>query len=299
MQMPIRYDGHVFAQIDTAHLDPGTLDEQPGTRIRSARSAATRRSRRRTRWPRIDRESAGRCTRPPRARALGAGYLTDAALRSRHVAARFPRALPGRRRALSLRRRPGQFLGECVAAAGNEQRAVVLGDARPVDGRGLGRRAPRRRDVRASVDVGRTNLFAELGAGVLSGRNVERNAEVTLRTGFTVPVYERATMKVSTGRRQRMALRGEPALLHVRAGRPTARNATSLGVPIEWAGRHDALSWDLTVTGGISNSYEKDSLYYPMSSDQRAAQVAAGFVYGQLDARRVVLAGSTGSSSTA
>ncbi|MGN6668207.1 MAG: cellulose synthase subunit BcsC-related outer membrane protein, partial [Trinickia sp.] len=37
----------------------------------------------------------------------------------------------------------------------------------------------------------------------------------------------------------------------------------SVGVPIEWIGRRGALKWDLTATVGASNSYEKDSPYYP------------------------------------
>jgi hypothetical protein len=37
----------------------------------------------------------------------------------------------------------------------------------------------------------------------------------------------------------------------------------SLGVPIEWAGRYDALNWDVTATVGVSNSYERSAPYYP------------------------------------
>jgi hypothetical protein len=37
----------------------------------------------------------------------------------------------------------------------------------------------------------------------------------------------------------------------------------SLGVPVEWNGRRGGLTWDLTATVGMSNSYEKDSPYYP------------------------------------
>ncbi|WP_241018136.1 cellulose synthase subunit BcsC-related outer membrane protein, partial [Burkholderia sp. Ac-20349] len=144
-------------------------------------------------------------------------------------------------------------------------------------------------NLRASVDVGRTNLFAELGAGVLSGRNVERNAAVTLRTGFTMPVYERATMKVSTGLVGNAWHYAQNLRYYTygQGGYYSPQRYLSLGVPIEWAGRHDALSWDLTVTGGISNSYEKDSLYYPTFSNLRAEQVAAGLVYAGSSTRGV------------
>jgi hypothetical protein len=38
----------------------------------------------------------------------------------------------------------------------------------------------------------------------------------------------------------------------------------SLGVPLEWAGRRGALKWDLSVTAGVSNSYEKNAPDYPI-----------------------------------
>ncbi|CAN0620016.1 cellulose synthase operon protein C [Burkholderia multivorans] len=121
-------------------------------------------------------------------------------------------------------------------------------------------------DLHASADIGSVSVFADLGAGVLSGRNVESNAEVTLRTGFTAPVYRRADMRINAGlvgsawhyaQNQRFYTYGQ-------GGYYSPQRYLSLGLPVEWAGRHDALSWDLTVTGGISNSYEKGASYYPV-----------------------------------
>ncbi|CAN0619835.1 cellulose synthase operon protein C [Burkholderia multivorans] len=121
-------------------------------------------------------------------------------------------------------------------------------------------------DLHASADIGSLSVFADLGAGVLSGRNVESNAEVTLRTGFMASVYRRADMRVNAGlvgsawhyaQNQRFYTYGQ-------GGYYSPQRYLSLGLPVEWAGRHDALSWDLTVTGGISNSYEKGSPYYPV-----------------------------------
>jgi len=120
-------------------------------------------------------------------------------------------------------------------------------------------------DFHSAVDIGTTSVFADVGAGMLTGRNVASNQEVTLRTGFTLPLYQRLNTLVSTGlvgnvwhytNNQRFYSFGQ-------GGYYSPQRYLSLGVPIEWAGRRDALNWDLTATVGVSNSYEKDSPYYP------------------------------------
>ncbi|MCA8233562.1 cellulose synthase subunit BcsC-related outer membrane protein [Burkholderia cenocepacia] len=292
MQMPIRYDGHVFAQIDTVHLDPGTLDTSvPGAySLKTFGTYAALRAQ-------PDPQAAALIANPPGSLhqsttgvALGAGYLSDA---WRVDLGTSPLGFPVHYLVGGVRYRfdagPASF---SVNASRRPETSSVLsyaGMRDPWTGAVWGGVRRDGVNLRASVDVGRTSLFAELGAGVLSGRNVERNAEVTLRTGFTVPVYERATMKVSTGLVGNAWHYAQNLRYYTygQGGYYSPQRYLSLGVPIEWAGRHDALSWDLTVTGGISNSYEKDSLYYPTFSAQRAAQVAAGFVYAGSSTRGV------------
>ncbi|WJN77907.1 cellulose synthase subunit BcsC-related outer membrane protein [Burkholderia anthina] len=300
MQMPVRYDGHVFAQIDTVHLDPGTLD----TSDPNAYSLKTFGTYAGLRGPnglpppfQPNPQAAALLANPPGSLhqsvtgvALGAGYLSDA---WRVDLGTSPLGFPVHYLVGGVRYRfdagPASF---SVNASRRPETSSVLsyaGMRDPWTGAVWGGVRRDGVNLRASVDVGRTNLFAELGAGVLSGRNVERNAEVTLRTGFTVPVYERATMKVSTGLVGNAWHYAQNLRYYTygQGGYYSPQRYLSLGVPIEWAGRHDALSWDLTVTGGISNSYEKDSLYYPTLSGQRAAQVAAGFVYAGSSTRGV------------
>ncbi|OXI34445.1 cellulose biosynthesis protein [Burkholderia sp. AU16741] len=291
VQMPIRYDGHVFAQIDTVHLDPGTLDTSnpdafslktfgtyAGLRAQNALTPAS------------IANPPGSLHQSTTGVALGAGYLSDA---WRFDLGTSPLGFPVHYLVGGVRYRfdagPASF---SVNASRRPETSSVLsyaGMRDPWTGAVWGGVRRDGVNLRASVDVGRTNLFAELGAGVLSGRNVERNAEVTLRTGFTVPVYERATMKVSTGLVGNAWHYAQNLRYYTygQGGYYSPQRYLSLGVPIEWAGRHDALSWDLTVTGGISNSYEKDSLYYPTLTGQRAAQVAAGFVYAGSSTRGV------------
>ncbi|MBN3793254.1 cellulose synthase subunit BcsC-related outer membrane protein, partial [Burkholderia sp. Ac-20353] len=300
MQMPVRYDGHAFLQLDTVHLDPGTLDTSnpnayalntfgtyPALKALSALLAPFG----------LNQPVDSLIAHPPGSLhqsttgvALGAGYRSDA---WRFDLGTSPLGFPVHYLVGGVRYRfdagPASFT---VNASRRPETSSVLsyaGMRDPWTGAVWGGVRRDGVNLRASVDVGRANLFAELGAGVLSGRNVERNSEVTLRTGFTVPVYERATMKVSTGLVGNAWHYAENLRYYTygQGGYYSPQRYLSLGVPIEWAGRRDALSWDLTVTGGISNSYEKDSLYFPTFSDQRAAQVAAGFVYAGSSTRGV------------
>ncbi|MBR7996813.1 BCSC C-terminal domain-containing protein [Burkholderia cenocepacia] len=292
MQMPIRYDGHVFAQVDTVHLDPGTLDTSvPGAySLKTFGTYAALRAQQNPQAAALIANPPGSLHQSTTGVALGAGYLSDA---WRFDLGTSPLGFPVHYLVGGVRYRfdagPASF---SVNASRRPETSSVLsyaGMRDPWTGAVWGGVRRDGVNLRASVDVGRTNLFAELGAGVLSGRNVERNAEVTLRTGFTVPVYERATMKVSTGLVGNAWHYAQNLRYYTygQGGYYSPQRYLSLGVPIEWAGRHDALSWDLTVTGGISNSYEKDSLYYPTLSGQRAEQVAAGFVYAGSSTRGV------------
>ncbi|KWE62721.1 cellulose synthase subunit BcsC-related outer membrane protein [Burkholderia sp. MSMB2157WGS] len=292
LQMPIRYDGHAFAQIDTVHLDPGTLDmsDPDAYSLKTFGTYAALRARTNPPAPALLANPPGSLHQSTTGVALGAGYLSDA---WRVDLGTSPLGFPVHYLVGGVRYRfdagPASF---SVNASRRPETSSVLsyaGMRDPWTGAVWGGVRRDGVNLRASVDVGRTNLFAELGAGVLSGRNVERNAEVTLRTGFTVPVYERATTKVSTGLVGNAWHYAQNLRYYTygQGGYYSPQRYLSLGVPIEWAGRHDALSWDLTVTGGISNSYEKDSLYYPTFSDQRAAQVAAGFVYAGSSTRGV------------
>ncbi|AOK16353.1 cellulose biosynthesis protein [Burkholderia cepacia] len=296
LQMPVRYDGHVFAQIDTVHLDPGTLDTSDSNAY-SLKTFGTFAALRQSSLPGTNPALDAFLANPPGSLhqsvtgvALGAGYLSDA---WRFDLGTSPLGFPVHYLVGGVRYRfdagPASF---SVNASRRPETSSVLsysGMRDPWTGAVWGGVRRDGVNLRASVDVGRTNLFAELGAGVLSGRNVERNAEVTLRTGFTVPVYERATMKVSTGLVGNAWHYAQNLRYYTygQGGYYSPQRYLSLGVPIEWAGRHDALSWDLTVTGGISNSYEKDSLYYPTFPDQRAKQERAGLVYSGSSTRGV------------
>ncbi|KVC22402.1 cellulose synthase subunit BcsC-related outer membrane protein [Burkholderia pseudomultivorans] len=288
MQLPVRYDGHAFLQLDTVHLDAGTLDTSDPSSYALNTFAL---------YPALNAPAAnppGSLHQSATGVAVGAGYKTDA---WRFDVGTSPLGFPVQYVVGGVRYRfdagPASFT---VNASRRPETSSVLsyaGFRDPWTGAVWGGVRRDGIDLRASADVGRTNLFAEFGAGVLSGRNVERNAAVTLRTGFTVPVYERATMRVSTGlvgsawhyaQNLRYYTYGQ-------GGYYSPQRYLSLGVPLEWAGRVDALSWDLTVTGGISNSYERDTPYFPLGvpgvAGLKSADAIAALAYGGSSTRGV------------
>jgi tetratricopeptide (TPR) repeat protein len=273
VQIPYRYDGHFFAQIDTVHLDAGTLDVSDANRstrntfgtLGAADNLATSLgvpaqtlAAQFARLPYLHQSVSGV--------ALGAGYTSDAwRLDLGTTPLGFPvHYLVGGAR-YQFDAGPASFSvsGSRRPETGSQLSYAGMHD--PVTGTVWGGVRRDGIDLHSSLDIGRTSLFADLGAGELTGRNVASNQALTLRTGFTVPVYQRVDTRVSTGlignvwhytNNQRFYSFGQ-------GGYYSPQRYLSLGVPIEWAGRHDALNWDLTATLGVSNSYEKNAPYYP------------------------------------
>jgi cellulose synthase operon protein C len=261
VQIPYRYDGHFFAHIDTVHLDAGTLDASDGnasTRDTFGTFAASAAP--------ANPAQARYLHQPATGVALGAGYTSDAwrfDLGSTPLGfpvhylvggARYQFDADAASFSISASRRPETGSQLSYAGMHDPVTGAVWGGVRR-DGL----------DLHSSVDLGRTNLFADLGAGMLTGRNVASNQEVTLRTGVTVPVYQRIDTLVSTGLVGNAWHYANNLRFYTfgQGGYYSPQRYLSLGVPIKWAGRHDALNWDLTATVGVSNSYEKNSPYYP------------------------------------
>nr|WP_246279037.1 cellulose synthase subunit BcsC-related outer membrane protein [Paraburkholderia ultramafica] len=273
VQIPYRYNGHFFAHVDTVHLDAGTLDVSEGnafTRntfgtLGAADNLATSLgvpaqtiAAQFARLPYLHQPVTGV--------ALGAGYTSDA---WRFDIGTTPLGFPVHYLVGGARYQfdagPASFSVSGSRRPETSSQLSYAGMHDPVTGTVWGGVRRDGIDLHSSLDVGRTSLFADLGAGMLTGRNVASNQEITLRTGFTVPVYQRINTLVSTGlvgnawhytNNQRFYSFGQ-------GGYYSPQRYLSLGVPIEWAGRHDALNWDLTATVGVSNSYEKNSPYYP------------------------------------
>ncbi|CAD6507633.1 Beta-barrel assembly-enhancing protease [Paraburkholderia metrosideri] len=262
-QIPYGYDGHFFAHVDTVHLDAGTLD--PGTAGAGFGNASSR----------AQFGTLPASDEPVQTQylhqavtgvALGAGYTSDA---WRFDLGTTPLGFPVHYLVGGARYQfdagPASFSLSGSRRPETSSQLSYAGMHDPVTGAVWGGVRRDGIDLHSSVDVGATNLFADFGAGILTGREVESNQEVTLRTGVTVPVYQRINTLVSTGlignvwhytNNQRFYTFGQ-------GGYYSPQRYLSLGVPIEWAGRHDDLNWDLTATVGVSNSYEKNAPYFP------------------------------------
>ncbi|MFM0048155.1 cellulose synthase subunit BcsC-related outer membrane protein [Caballeronia grimmiae] len=259
-QVPIGYAGHLFAHVDTVHLDAGTLqnpDIDSYTRNTfgtfAARAAGT------PLVASVHQRAFGV--------AIGAGYQSDA---WRFDLGTTPLGFPVQYVVAGLRyrfetdkasvtvsasRRPETSSELSYAGARDPVTGVVWGGVRR-DGI----------DVRGSVDIGKINLFASIGGGVLTGHNVKTNQEVTARAGFEVPVYERPDMRVSTGlvgnawhytNNLRFYTYGQ-------GGYYSPQRYLALGVPVEWTGRRNAFTWDVEAVVGMSWTYERDSPYFPV-----------------------------------
>jgi Tfp pilus assembly protein PilF len=273
VQIPYRYDGHFFFHADTVHIDAGTLDVSDANSLtrdtfgtlgaadklaQSHNVAAQTVADYAATLPYLHQSATGV--------ALGAGYTSDA---WRFDLGTTPLGFPVHYLVGGVRYQfdagPASF---SISGSRRPETSSLLSYAGmhdPLTGTVWGGVRRDGIDFHSAVDIGTASVFADVGAGMLTGRNVASNQEVTLRTGFTVPVYQRVNTLVSTGlvgnvwhytNNQRFYSFGQ-------GGYYSPQRYLSLGVPIEWAGRRDALNWDLTATVGVSNSYEKDSPYYP------------------------------------
>ncbi|PTB17833.1 cellulose biosynthesis protein [Trinickia symbiotica] len=280
VQMPYRYEGHFFVHLDAVHLDAGTLS------ITDPPSYALARFGTYSAFAPGELPAANVLHQQANGVGFGTGFLSDA---WRFDLGTTPLGFPvhylvgGVRYrfdagsasfSLSASRRPETSSELSYAGLRDPWTNAVWGGVRR-DGI----------DWHTGVDLGRFSLFSELGAGVLTGKHVASNQEVTLRTGFTTPVYEDRAMRVSAGlvgnwwhytNNLRFYTYGQ-------GGYYSPQRYLSVGMPIEWNGRRGALTWDLTATVGASNSYERDSAFYPdglpAAPNLPSAQAAANNVF--------------------
>lgn len=280
LQVPYRYEGHFFLHLDAVHLDAGTLStaQPPSYALTTFGTYSA--------FPSADRPFASITHQEANGVALGTGFASDA---WRVDVGTTPLGFPihylvgGVRYrfdagpanvSISASRRPETSSELSYAGLRDPWTNAVWGGVRR-DGV----------DWHTGIDIGRLNFFSELGAGILTGKHVASNQEVTLRTGFTMPVYEGHEMRVGTGlignawhytRNLRFYTYGQ-------GGYYSPQRYLSFGVPIEWNGRHGGWTWDMTATVGASNSYEKDSPYYPdglpSAPNLPSAQTLGGLVY--------------------
>jgi len=259
VQVPYHYDGHFFAHLDTVDLDAGTLsnpDVDSYTRDTFGTFAA-----------RVDGTPlAASLHQRALGVAVGVGYESDA---WRFDVGTTPLGFPIQYVVGGARYRfETDNASLTIAASRRPETGSLLsyaGARDPVTGAVWGGVRRDGVDVRGSVDVGKINLFATLGAGVFTGRNVPTNEDVTLRAGVDVPIYEHQDTRVSSGLIGNAWHYTDNLRFYTygQGGYYSPQRYLSLGVPLEWAGRRNALSWDLETVVGMSWTYERDSPYFP------------------------------------
>ncbi|MDR5759242.1 cellulose synthase subunit BcsC-related outer membrane protein [Caballeronia sp. LZ035] len=281
-QIPYRYDGHFFVHADAVHLDAGTLDisgidrtsatpslpyvvqtfgTNAGFYDGTAQSAAQL-----AQYLKTSPVTTGDLHQHANGLGGGVGYQSDAwrlDLGSSPLGFPVHYLVGGARYKFDAG--PASFSVSASRRAVTSSELSYAGLTDPLTHVTWGGVRRDGIDVHMGVDFGRVSTFADLGAGVLSGRNVASNQEFILRTGFTVPVYERGTMRVLTGLVGNAWHYTDNLRYYTfgQGGYYSPQRYLSLGVPIEWMGKRNDFRWDITATVGVSNTYEKDSPYFP------------------------------------
>ncbi|WP_429257226.1 cellulose synthase subunit BcsC-related outer membrane protein [Paraburkholderia sp. GAS334] len=288
VQIPYRYDGHFFVHLDAVHVDAGTLDTSRSNSfvVKTFGTFAA--------FADPGPQAHGDLHQSATGVALGTGFTSDA---WRFDIGTTPLGFPVHYLVGGVRYRfdagPASFSASASRRPETSSELSYAGLRDPWTNAVWGGVRRDGIDLHSAVDIGQVSAFADVGAGELTGRNVASNQEFILRTGFTVPVYERTNTRVSTGlvgnawhytQNLRFYTFGQ-------GGYYSPQRYLSIGVPVEWAGRRDNLTWDLTATVGVSNAYEKDSPYFPdgvpnVSNPATAAQLA-GDVFGGSSTRGV------------
>lgn len=274
VRIPHGYTGHLFFHADTVLLDAGTLRGDSFAASSEFGKIAA-----------LGNAGLGRIDQTDRGVALAAGYEYDGANQSwRADLGTTPLGFTEQTVVGGFRYRAD--LGVASASVDVSRRAVTsslvsyAGATDPVTGETWGGVVRNGIHLRYARDVGRLNLFADVGAGLYTGHNVVTNREFTVRTGVDVPVYTQRNHRVTSGLvlnywrysdNQRFYTFGH-------GGYYSPQRYFSFGVPLDWTGRYAKWSWRLQGSAGWSFTYEDAVAFYPTRPDLQAQ--AGNPVYG-------------------
>jgi hypothetical protein len=280
IQIPQGYDGHWFFHADTVRLDAGTLDpSNPGASFSDASSvgtfAAYKTGTTFSATPGAANVTlAGPLQQRATGVAVGAGFEADnwradlgttpIGFPVQNVVGGFRFSIPNALGNLSVNfsRRP--VTSSVLSYAG-------LRD--PVTNQIYGGVVRNGIDIYASRDIGKASVFAALGAGVLTGRNVETNQAETLRTGINFPLFASSNWRLDSGlignywhyeKNLRFYTFGQ-------GGYYSPQRYLSVGVPLDWVARYGKASWELNTSVGLSHTFEANSPFFPTDPALQAA----------------------------
>jgi len=283
VQIPQGYSGHWFFHADTVHLAAGTLDpDNPGAYFSDASSVGTFAA-----HPSNTTFSAtpgaanvtllGPLQQQATGVAVGVGFEADnwradlgttpIGFPVQNVVGGFKFTLPSDSVNLSinLSRRPVTSSMLSYAGLHDPVTNLVYG--------GVVRSGA---DIYASKDFGNFSLFAALGAGVLTGRNVETNQSETLRTGIDVPLVAALNWRLDTGLVGNYWHYAQNLRFYTfgQGGYYSPQRYLSLGVPLDWAARYNKASWELYTSLGWSHTFEAGSPFFPTNPALQADALA-------------------------
>ncbi|WP_241024319.1 cellulose synthase subunit BcsC-related outer membrane protein [Paraburkholderia sp. Ac-20340] len=134
--------------------------------------------------------------------------------------------------------------------------------------------------VRGAQDFGPGTLFTSVGYGLLTGTNVPTNQELRIRSGYGLTVWKRPDQNVSSGLTINFwkYSKNEHFYTFGNGGYYSPQSYLSFGIPIDWTGRYNKLSWEIDGSVGVSFTNEDRSPYFPTNAalqSQAAAYMAA------------------------
>ncbi len=253
---PFGYGGHGFAQVDTVHLDAGTLPRDASDADQFGKVLAL-----------APNGLAQPSAQSAQGLSLAAGWRADERrfdLGVVGIGFKVPNLVGGWRES-------GTWRDTDVSA--EVSRRVLTGSllsyagaADPVTGTAWGGVTNTGMTLRAARDLPLAwSLSSSLSLGLLSGRNVPANWDVQSRTVIDRDWVRRPDFRLSAG--------GLLSLWHYRSnesfytfgqgGYYSPQRYVSLGLPVEIEGRHGALAYDLRATPSHSWTYEQSTPYYP------------------------------------
>jgi hypothetical protein len=266
VRIPHGYTGHMFFHADTVLLDAGTL--QASRRVSDLPFGKI---------PALGNAGLGAIGQSEKGVALAAGYEYDGAYNSwRADIGTTPLGFLETTVVGGFRYRADlgvQSVTVDISRRAQTSSLISYGGARdPVTGETWGGIVRNGVHLRYARDVGRVGLFADVGAGLYTGDNVKTNREITVRTGFDVPVYTQRDQRVSSGLvvnywhysdNQRFYTFGH-------GGYYSPQRYVSVGIPLDWTGRYAKWSWRFLGSAGWSFTYENDAPYFPTRPDLQA-----------------------------
>lgn len=130
--------------------------------------------------------------------------------------------------------------------------------------------------LRGAYDFGPGTLFTSVELGLLTGRNVETNQELRVRSGYDWTVFKRPDQIVSSGLTVNywQYSKNEHFYTFGNGGYYSPQSYVSLSIPFDWTGRYKKLSWELAASVGISFTNENEGLFFPTRPDLQQQAIA-------------------------